>query len=426
MASDSYAQAARQDSLEPAKKKRRFDDDGSSSPLASSAYGGRYSSPPTSIPGDLTPDEKADSEMDCGSLPMSLPMMGTFSEDTSCVPSDADCLGVEEDSTKVPTIISPRKNKPSPAKGSVEVSENATTTFQGTEYPVINFSLRPSQKIQIGRPMAQKPQDGEMLIVPNKFAHVSRRHCTLRVAADGRYALLAVEGKAGVTVDDYVVKSGKKARISWEEEDRGFEMLLAKQVVINLTILPPVASDVLKTPTRVSKPPTSIVEDSPLSPVPSPQPPTPQKDYSAVISSHLSKSNIPLEGMLASAIVFNPKGCVPESEVIREVLSNNRDLLTLVSPEEDMDMAVEIWREPCLAILRKRWENGGFFGRVGNQGLKDAEGREIESTYYYCPEKDPDEARAKELVDFVRPVRENRKAGGKQYFWKKVGGKRKR
>lgn len=72
------------------------------------------------------------------------------------------------------------------------------------------------------------------------------------------------------------------------------------------------------------------------------------------------------------------------------------------------------WRAAVLGSLRT-----GPFGMIENtEGLKDASGRRVETSWHYCPQMDTDEGRKVSLQPFVKTIRAAQKRS-KQYYYKR-------
>ncbi|KAI5475958.1 Rho GTPase activation protein domain containing protein [Pseudohyphozyma bogoriensis] len=136
-----------------------------------------------------------------------------------------------------------------------------------------------------------------------------------------------------------------------------------------------------------------------------------------------------LPGMIASAIVFQPRATVSVDDIARALLEETGAMWDVLedgnrrrTPEREL-AAIEAWWDVIEKVLREEQ----YFGCIENQGLKDATGAQLLPEYYYQPEHDPSKSRVEALEPFVKRVRGARTSkGGTRYFWRKPGGKKSR
>ena len=133
----------------------------------------------------------------------------------------------------------------------------------------------------------------------------------------------------------------------------------------------------------------------------------------ARIRAAIKDGTIDLVGALCSSLVFQTRrATLTTSECVSVLLEDQPSLLSYGDEA--------CWRAAVLSCLRS-----GPFGKIDNtEGLKDAAGKRVETSWHYSPQIDGDEGRRSSLQPFVKTVRQAQRAR-KQYYYKRPSDLRK-
>lgn len=123
------------------------------------------------------------------------------------------------------------------------------------------------------------------------------------------------------------------------------------------------------------------------------------------VKAAIAELNLDLIGCIASNLVFQPRATLTTSECVTLLLENQPALRDIGDEQA--------WRPSVLHCLRT-----GPFGRIDHNGLKDASGEKLETSWHYSPSMDGDTVRRNSLAPFVKSVRQTQRQR-KQYFYKR-------
>lgn len=130
-----------------------------------------------------------------------------------------------------------------------------------------------------------------------------------------------------------------------------------------------------------------------------------QREAFMRIKAAVRDGTVDLTGALCSSLVFQTRrATLTTSECVAVLLEDQPSLLSYGGED--------CWRAAVLSCLRS-----GPFGMIQNtEGLKDAAGRIVETSWHYSPREDTDEGRRSSLQPFVKTVRAVQRVRPQYYF----------
>ncbi|KAF9818089.1 hypothetical protein IEO21_02931 [Rhodonia placenta] len=171
--------------------------------------------------------------------------------------------------------------------------------------------------------------------------------------------------------------------------------------------------------------PTKTVPSKPVS-----SPPKKQKvaanGKACVRSPVRIPTNLPLpyeemQGMLIETLATSRASSLPASSLYNGLIASRPALKESASLLGEGPMTKKEWTTAIEDILEAGCQSSGVFGKV-ESNLKVAADHEVETQWFYVPEKDEDQERATLIKSMMpRPGKRSETKKSKQYYWRPLG-----
>ncbi|KZT65376.1 hypothetical protein DAEQUDRAFT_676979 [Daedalea quercina L-15889] len=149
-------------------------------------------------------------------------------------------------------------------------------------------------------------------------------------------------------------------------------------------------------------------------------------DKPPVPTRELDLSTLPLplqemQGMLIETLATSRASSMPPSSLYTALMSSRPALKEYQSTRHEGLMEKKEWMGVIEDVLEAGWSSSGVFGKVEST-IKDAADHQLESQWFYVPEKDEDEERASLIRSMMpRPGKRSETKKSKQYYWRPLG-----